>query len=84
MEARSQAMGELGGYGVEEQFRSLESGDVEDELALMKAQIAGELPGATPTQESLPSSAETQKSTSPKDPVVDAELEDLRRQIDKL
>ncbi len=78
-EAKSQAIGELAGSGLEEQFRALESGSgVEDELALLKAQVQG---GALP-----PSSATTPSSTNatPRDSVVDAELEELRRQIDNL
>ncbi|MEA5471043.1 PspA/IM30 family protein [Spirulina sp. 06S082] len=73
MEARSQAVGELGGVNIESQFAALESGsDVDDELAAMKAQMLG---GSSPNQGALPSA-----STSPP---VDAELGDLRRQLDK-
>ncbi|MEM9540584.1 MAG: PspA/IM30 family protein [Cyanobacteria bacterium P01_E01_bin.42] len=72
MEARSQAAGELGGVDLESQFAALESGsDVDDELAAMKAQLGG----SSPTQGALPGA-----STAPP---VDAELEDLRRQLDK-
>ena len=74
LEAESEAAGELGGTGLEEQFAALEAGsDVDDELAAMKAQIAG-----TPETQALPS-APTQ--SSPADPVVDAELEELRSQL---
>lgn len=77
MEARSSAMGELAGYGVEQQFAQLESGsDVEDELAMMKAQLSGSVPQ---TQKALEG---TKDSTS--NPVVDAELEELRKQLDNL
>ncbi|MBC6418207.1 MAG: PspA/IM30 family protein [Prochloron sp. SP5CPC1] len=42
MEARSQAVGELGGIGVEQQFAQLEGGsEVEDELEALKMAIAG-------------------------------------------
>ncbi|ACK70571.1 phage shock protein A, PspA [Gloeothece citriformis PCC 7424] len=81
-EARSQAVGELAGSGLEDQFRMLESGsDVDDELALLKAQVqgGGALPGSTTTN-ALPES----KSTTSSNSAVDAELEDLRRQIDNL
>ncbi|MGK7928040.1 MAG: PspA/IM30 family protein [Spirulina sp.] len=73
MEARSQAAGELGGTDLESQFAALESGsDIDDELAAMKAQMLG---GSSPNQGALPGA-----STSPP---VDAELEDLRKQLDK-
>ncbi|NEO11647.1 MAG: PspA/IM30 family protein [Moorea sp. SIO4G2] len=78
MEARSQAVHELGGAGLEEQFRLLEGNDVDDELATMKAQLAG----GSVSQEALPASEE-KKSTSSDSP-VDKELEDLRKQIDNL
>lgn len=72
MEARSQAAGELGGVDLESQFAALESGsDVDDELAAMKAQLGG----SSPNQGALPGSSSA--------PPVDAELEDLRRQLDK-
>jgi phage shock protein A len=72
MEARSQAVGELGGVNIESQFAALESGsDVDDELAAMKAQMGG----SSPNQGALPSASSS--------PPVDAELEDLRRQLDK-
>ncbi|MBP0018650.1 MAG: PspA/IM30 family protein [Cyanobacteria bacterium SBLK] len=72
MEARSQAAGELGGVDLESQFAALESGsDIDDELAAMKAQLGG----SSPSQGALP-----EASTAPP---VDAELEDLRRQLDK-
>jgi phage shock protein A len=76
-EARSQALGELGGYGVEQQFAQLESGSgVDDELAMMKAQM---LEGSKPQQEALPA-ADTQTSPA-SDSVVDAELEELRSKL---
>ena len=75
LEAESEAVAELGGTGLEDQFAALEAGsDVDDELAAMKAQIAG-----TPEPQALPSAATTQ--SSPADPVVDAELEELRSQL---
>src|SRR6476646_6459266 len=48
MEARSQAVAELAGANLESQFAQLESGDVDDELALMKAQM---LPGGAPSKQ---------------------------------
>ena len=49
-EARSQAVGELGGYGIEQQFAELESStNVDDELAMLKAQMSG---GALPAASS--------------------------------
>ena len=82
LEAESQAAIELGGTGIEQQFAALEAGsDVEMELQMLKAGIEGkELPGTTSSQEALPSS---EKTASSSDSVVDAELEDLRREINK-
>jgi phage shock protein A len=78
-EAKSQAIGELGGYGIEQQFAQLESGsDVDDELAMLKAQIGG-----APEPTALPPSSTPAKNRST-DSVVDAELEDLRKQLDNL
>lgn len=79
-EARSQAVGELGGSDIERQFAELEAGSgVEDELAMLKAQMTGaaEPKGALPEGES-------QNKAPSKDEVVDTELEDLRRQLDNL
>ena len=79
LEAESEAVAELGGSGLEDQFAALEAGsDVDEELAAMKAaQIAG-----TPEPQALPSAATTQ--SSPSDVVVDAELEELRSQLKEL
>lgn len=78
MEARSQAVGELAGFGVEQQFAELEaSSGVEDELALLKAQMQPELPAAA-TPKELPEAA---SASNTEDPVVDAELEDLRTKL---
>ncbi|MEB3308840.1 MAG: PspA/IM30 family protein [Snowella sp.] len=84
MEARSQAIGELGGYGIEQQFAQLESSsDVDDELALLKAQMSG---GALPPSQSAPQleAAKTETQATPTDGVIDAELEDLRRKLNDL
>ena len=76
IEAESETAAELGGYGVEEKFAALEAGSgVDDELAAMKAQLSG-TSAETPKLESAESSA-------PKDAVIDAELEELRSQLDK-
>jgi phage shock protein A len=79
MEARSQSAAELAGADLESQFAMLESGsDVDDELAQMKAQLAG----GSVSQQALPA-GEEKKSTSTNS-AVDAELEALRKQIDNL
>lgn len=78
MEARSEAAGELGSYGIEQQFAQLESGSgVDDELAMLKAQISG-----TPEPAKLPEASSNPSSS--KDTVVDAELDELRKQLDNL
>jgi len=77
LEAESQSVAELGGVGLEQQFAQLEaSSGVEDELAAMKAQISG----ASPETKSLPSES---KTSTPKDAVIDAELEELRSQLNQ-
>ncbi len=79
-EARSQAVGEIGGSDIERQFAELEAGSgVEDELAMLKAQMTGsaEPKGALPE-------GSTQDKADSKDNIVDAELDDLRRQLDNL
>jgi phage shock protein A len=76
MEAVSQSAGELAGMGEEVKWASLEAGtDIEDELATMKAQLSGR-PQATTA---LPPSDKASASSSSS--VVDAELEELRRQL---
>jgi phage shock protein A len=88
LEARSQAAGELGGYGIEQQFAQLESGtDVDDELLALKAEINGvALPPGSPSTSAraLPPATDKTPSQSASSPAVDAELEDLRRQLDNL
>ncbi|NJM97806.1 MAG: PspA/IM30 family protein [Phormidesmis sp. RL_2_1] len=83
MEASGQAAAELAGADLESQFASLESGsDVDDELAALKAQVLG---GTAPTQESLPAADEpTVTPQDSADPVVDAELEALKSELDSL
>jgi len=71
MEARSQAASELGGVSLESQFAQLESGsDVDDELAALKASLSG-----SPAPQALPSGTAAQPTG------VDAELEELRKQL---
>jgi phage shock protein A len=80
MEARSQAAAELGGADLESQFAQLEAGsDIDSELEMMKAQLSGT---SSTTQGQLPA-GETQPA-NPQDQVVDAELEDLKTQLDQL
>ncbi|MGK7899308.1 MAG: PspA/IM30 family protein [Xenococcus sp. (in: cyanobacteria)] len=80
MEARSQAVGEIGGSSLENQFAELEAGSgVEDELAMLKAQMTGSAEPKASIQD-----GKTEYKATPKDSVVDAELEDLRRQLDNL
>jgi phage shock protein A len=80
LEARSQAVGELSGYGIEQQFAQLEAGSgVEDELSMLKAQM---LEGSKP-QEALPAASDT-KSSSASNSVVDAELEELRSKLKEI
>jgi phage shock protein A len=79
MEARSQAAAELAGADLESQFAQLESGDVDAELEAMKAQLLGGAPSDTAQ---LPAS---QTDSSPvRDEAVDAELEELKTQLDQL
>ncbi|NMG22098.1 PspA/IM30 family protein [Brasilonema bromeliae] len=79
-EARAQSAAELAGADLENQFAALESSDVDDELAALKAQIS--IPGGSPNQPQLP-----QQTTPPKtnkNEVVDAELDSLRKQLDQM
>ena len=78
MEARSQAAAELAGADLESQFAALEGApEVEDELAALKGRLAG-----SPVAGSLPAAAAPQQAVQVQ--AVDAELEELRRSIDKL
>jgi len=75
MEAESDAIGQIssGSSGLEAQFAALEAGNVDDELAMMKKQITGDVP--------------KQASTDKPKPVtdsIDAELEELRRKAKEL
>lgn len=77
IEAESETAAELGGTGIEQQFAQLEaSSGVDDELAAMKAQLSG----GSVNQEALPSA---DAASAPKDAIIDAELDELRSQLDK-
>lgn len=80
LEARSQAAAELVGADLESQFAALEAGsDVDDELAKLKEQMIGSSQKSQ-TQLSSPESTKI----APRDAAVDAELEELKRQLDAL
>ena len=81
MEASSQAMAELAGADLESQFASLEAGtDVDAELAALKLQLEG---GPTPI--ALPAENGPAPQLQPVQVAeVDAELEELKKSIDKL
>ncbi|MBW4506666.1 MAG: PspA/IM30 family protein [Scytonematopsis contorta HA4267-MV1] len=89
IEARAQSGAELASNGLDQQFAALEaSGDVDDELALLKAEIEGNqpiLPAGAPqanqTQTSQ-SSSNPQPSAAPSP--VDSDLEALKKQLDNL
>jgi phage shock protein A len=80
MEARSQAAAELAGADLESQFAALEGSDVDDELAALKTRLSG---GATPIQLPAPDGPIPQLEPV-KVAEVNAELEELKRSIDKL
>jgi phage shock protein A len=83
-EARAQSTAELAGSGLESQFAELEAGDVDDELAALKASM---LPPATPaSQPQLPAEQPQQQTTSKAESAepVDAELEALKKQLDQM
>lgn len=74
LEAQSEAIAELGTDDLEKQFAALEGGgDIDEELAAMKAQLSS---GAAPA--SLPSSKPSTSNASE----TDAELEKLRSQLE--
>ena len=81
MEATGQAAAELAGSDLESQFAALESGnDVDDELAALRTQLAGGSDAAA-----LPAGQGKAAEVQPvKVEEVDADLEELRRSIDKL
>lgn len=78
IEAESEASFELGGTGLEQQFAALEAGSgVDDELAAMKAGLLGGTSAETPQLEAADA------PSTPQDSVIDAELDELRSQLDK-
>jgi phage shock protein A len=80
MEARSQAAAELAGADLESQFAALGGSSVDDELDALKTQLeGGKTPIALPAENAPVAQLEPAKAAE-----VDAELEALRRSIDKL
>lgn len=74
LEARSAAIAEIGGDNLEKQFLALETGGtVDDELLALKAKMTGSSPAA-----SLPEGV-----ARPNDPEIDADLAELRSQLEK-
>ena len=80
LEARSQAAAELAGADLESQFAALESSNVDDELAALKNRLSGSpQPVALPAENGPVPQLQPAKAAE-----VDAELEELKRSIDKL
>ena len=80
LEATGQAAAELAGADLESQFAALESGDdIDDELAALRVQLKG-----GPEAVALPAADAAAEVTPVKVEAVDADLEDLKRSIDKL
>jgi phage shock protein A len=78
LEASSQAAAELAGADLDSQFAALEGGDdVDDELAALRKQVQGGSEAAA-----LPAADSEVKPVKVEE--VDADLEELRRSIDKL
>ncbi|BAQ61093.1 phage shock protein A [Geminocystis sp. NIES-3708] len=80
MEAVSQSAGELAGMGEDSKWAALEGGTaVDDELAMLKAQLSGTPQPTT----SLPPSIDVTTSSPSSSSIVDDELEQLRQQLKK-
>ena len=80
LEATGQAAAELAGSDLESQFAALESGGgVDDDLEALRAQLKG-----GPEAVALPASESSEAVKPVQVEEVDAELEDLKRSIDKL
>ena len=80
LEATGQAAAELAGSDLESQFAALESGGgVDDDLEALRAQLKG-----GPEAVALPASETSEVVKPVQVEEVDAELEDLKRSIDKL
>ena len=80
LEARSQAAAELAGADLESQFATLEGSNVDEELEALKTRLSG---GSTPIQLPAPDAPLPQLEPV-KVAEVNAELEELKRSIDKL
>ena len=79
-EAMSQSAAELAGMGEESKWAALEGGtEVDDELAMMKAQLAG---ASEPTA-ALPESDDVPSETTSSSSVLDDELEQLRKDLNQ-
>ena len=84
LEARSQAAAELAGADLESQFAALEGApEVDAELAALKGKLSGAAPTAALPASAAPSAMEP-VTVEVQQPEVDAELEQLKRSIDKL
>ncbi len=91
LEASSQAAAELAGADLESQFAALEGGDdVDDELSALRQRLQGgaeavALPAVDSTATVDATSGKTEATIHEvKVEEVDAELEELKRSIDKL
>ena len=83
-ESRAQSVGELVSADLDHQFAKLESGsDIDDELALLKGEIASKQNILPPGQPSTTTPVQPTSTAKPAEP-VDAELEALRKQLDNL
>ena len=81
LETESKSAYELAGTDLESMFAALEAGsDVDDELAMMKAQLAQR----SINKETLPSLTTFQSVGNKTVSEVDAELEALRKQLDEM
>jgi len=80
LEAQSAAVAELAVDNLERQFAALEAGgsDIDHELMMLKAAMGGQLPAGE--QKALP----RDQSAATSESEVDEELENLRREIDRL
>jgi phage shock protein A len=82
MEATSQAAAELAGADLESQFAALEGGsDVDDELEALRRRMEG---GASAAALPPDDAADAPRLEPARAAAVDAELEELKRSIDKL
>jgi len=85
LEATSEAAGELGSSDLEQQFAQLEGGsDVDEELSAMKAQLSGSSSkGELPEGQQQAEEGEGSSQGKASDEVVDAELDELRSQLNR-